>query len=274
MSVDTYVPRAGRSVRPPDLERDEREAMRAGLRAGGRPRDGTVSRWRKRGELPLLVLGALVLAFLIKTFLVQAFYIPSASMVPALEVGDRVLVEKVSYQLRDPRRGEVVVFERPGVERQGGLGSAVRSFLEGLGLLQPDADIDLIKRVIGLPGETVEVREGTVLVDGAALPEPHVAPDGRSFPAVTIPEDRYYLLGDNRGNSDDSRYTLGTVPRAAVVGRAFVVMWPPGNVNIPLRTDYAGVAPTPGDRSAVVDWLHTARVTPATSRRPYRHEPH
>jgi signal peptidase I len=180
-----------------------------------------------------------VLAFLIKTFIMQAFFIPSGSMVPALEVGDRVLVEKVTYLLRSPQRAEVIVFQRPGAERPGGVAGAGRAFLEGLGVLQPDDDVDLIKRVIGLPGETIEVIGGQVHVEGEALVERDIIPDGRDFEPVTVPDGHYYMLGDNRTNSDDSRWELGTVPEDNVVGRAFVILWPPGNAAVSLREDYA-----------------------------------
>lgn len=206
---------------------------------GGRT-PGTRPGRRRLVEIPLLVGAALLFAFLIKAFLVQAFYIPSASMVPALEVGDRVLVEKVSYRFRDPRRGEIIVFERPGATVDGGVATSVRRFFEDLGLVRPQDDIALIKRVLGLPGETIEIREGRLWVDGRPLVEDTVVHDGRSFPPFTVPEDSYYLLGDNRSNSDDSRYSLGAVPRDEVVGRAFVVLWPPGNASASLRTHYAG----------------------------------
>jgi len=251
---EAYVPRPGYSVRPPDLDEGTRWAMRADAPAlvVGEPEAPVEEGGRRRrlgpglrriAEVPLLIVGALALAFVIKAFLVQAFYIPSGSMIPSLEVGDRVLVEKVSYRFREPQRGEVIVFQRPGAEPEGGLGPAVRSFFEGLGLVQPDEDIDLIKRVIGLPGETVEVREGTVIIDGQPLPEAYILPDGRSFPRVAVPDDLYYLLGDNRANSDDSRYSLGMVPAEEVVGRAFVILWPPRNASVSLGTDYAGVGP-------------------------------
>lgn len=208
---------------------------------------------RRLVEVPVLLAGALLVAFVIKSFLVQAYYIPSESMLPALEVGDRVLVEKVSFRFRDPRRGEIIVFEQPGVAVAGGIPAEVRSFFEDLGLIRPQQEVALIKRVVGLPGETITVHEGTVLVDGRALAEDAVVADGRSFPAFTVPADHYYMLGDNRGNSDDSRYSLGAVPRAEVVGRAFVVLWPPGNASLSLRTHYAGEQPSPDDARRALD---------------------
>lgn len=220
-----------RSVRPPDLSPVQRAALQA-REAGARKRSSTF------GELPVLLVVALVLAFLIKTFLLQAFYIPSGSMMDTLQINDRVLVEKVTFRFREPERGEVIVFRRPGVPVETGVGPVVRSFFEGIGLLAPDAEIDLIKRVIGLPGETIEIIDGVVMVDGETLREDYLIDDGRSFPAVTIPADRYYMLGDNRANSDDARYSLGTVGRDDVVGRAFVILWPLPRATFQLREDY------------------------------------
>jgi signal peptidase I len=218
----TRVPLPGRSVRPADLDPETHAVLHA-----GEPR--AQARGGRLGELPVLIVVALVLAFLIKTFLVQAFYIPSGSMISTLEINDRVLVEKVVLRFRDPRRGEVIVFRRPGAEQEGarGLGGAVRTFFEGLGLVPPNEEIDLIKRVVGLPGEQVEIVGGVVHVDGVPLDEPYAHTDGRDFASVTVPAGHYYMLGDNRPNSDDSRYSLGTVPRENVVGRAFVILWPP-----------------------------------------------
>jgi signal peptidase I len=226
-----------RSVRPPDLLPAQRAALRGPQRRPGK--DGGL------GELPVLIAVALLLAFLIKTFLVQAFYIPSGSMLDTLQLNDRVLVEKVSFRFRDPDRGEIIVFRRPGAEVAGGPTAVVRSFLEGVGLLAPDEEIDLIKRVVGLPGEIIEIVDGEVRIDGVPLEEPYTLPDGRSFAAVRVPEGHYYLLGDNRSNSDDSRYGLGMVPREAVVGRAFLILWPPGNATFRLghpHPDLAGTA--------------------------------
>lgn len=220
-----------RSIRPPDLSLSERAALHAGDGPSSRRRSGL-------GELPVLLLVALVLAFLIKTFLLQAFYIPSGSMMDTLQINDRVLVEKVTFRFREPRRGEVIVFKRPGAELATGPAAVVRSFFEGIGLLAPNAEIDLIKRVIGLPGETVEIVDGVVMIDGQPIDEPYLLEDGRSFPPLTIPEDAYYMLGDNRANSDDSRYGLGTVPRDDVVGRAFVILWPVPRATFTLRHDH------------------------------------
>lgn len=186
-------------------------------------------------ELPLLVLLAFVLAILLKTFLVQAFYIPSTSMVPTLEVNDRILVNKVVFNVRDPARGEVVVFHEEGVGPEG-ISGTLHDLAAGLGIVPP-AQKDFVKRIIGLPGETVEVRDGVVFIDGAELPEATRDEGGylqaRShddFGPTEIPEGEYFLMGDNRPNSADSRSSLGTVEFEELVGRAFVVIWPPGRV--------------------------------------------
>ena len=193
-----------------------------------------------------LILVALVLAFVIKSLLLQAFFIPSGSMLQTLQIGDRVLVEKITYRVREPQRGEVVVFRRPGLEEEGFSPAATwRSFLEGIGLSEPDPERDLIKRIIALPGETVELIDGVVHVNGRPLDEPYTAPETRDFPPVTVPEGEYYVLGDNRGNSLDSRFTLGTVPEENIIGRTFAIIWPPSTATFTVDQDYPGVGETP-----------------------------
>jgi signal peptidase I len=174
-------------------------------------------------EWVAVAIGALVVALLIKAFLLQAFYIPSASMEPTLHQDDRVLVNKLSYKIGDLERGDVIVFEKP----------------EGVG---GDID-DFIKRVIGLPGETVSFSGGSVFIDGRELSESYVngAPtnsgaiiDGCSnAPAVAdtcvVPDGMVFVLGDNRGSSQDSRY-FGPIDDDAIVGRAFLKVWPIGDI--------------------------------------------
>jgi signal peptidase I len=186
-------------------------------------------------ELPFLLVVAFVLALLIKTFLVQAFYIPSESMDPTLKVGDRVLVNKLTYHFHPPRRGDIIVFEDPNPQphpHRNPISAFVHWLGEGLGLAT-SPDKDFIKRVIGLPGDTVEVRMvkgvGVVYVNGKALSEPYLSPvkETRPFATVKVPEDKLFVMGDNRTNSNDSRYGLGFIPEDKVVGRAFVIIWPP-----------------------------------------------
>ena len=171
-------------------------------------------------EWVVLIGSALVIALLIKTFLFQAFYIPSESMRPTLNVGDRVLVNKMSYRLHDVNRGDIVVFETP-----------------------PNADDangtikDLVKRVIGLPGETIETREGVVYINGQQLEEPYLtngvktcAPNSSpgtcaDFGPEVIGADHVFVMGDNRAASKDSRVFKG-IEESSIVGRVFVRIWP------------------------------------------------
>ena len=185
--------------------------------------DSTGTRPRRVGravrEWVLVIGGALVVALVIRTLLFQAYEIPSPSMIDTLKVGDRVLVNKLSYKLHDVHRGDVVVFKRPPGE--------------------PDPKIkDLIKRVIGLPGETLRFAECEVFVNDQALVEPYVDgqctdppqsgvdPDGDG--TIVVPEGMLFVMGDNRGGSFDSRY-FGPITESSVVGRAFVIWWPIGD---------------------------------------------
>jgi signal peptidase I len=199
---------------------------------------GGSTRERRRfvGSTPFLVLIALGVAIIIKTFLFQAFYIPSESMVPTLEVGDRVFVNKLAYDIGDIGRGEVIVFENPNpgeVPDRGAVSGFLHWLGEGIGFAQPENE-DFIKRVIALPGETIEIRDNVVYIDGEPLDEPYLTAEAKlhngDYPATTVPEDSLFMMGDNRGNSADSRYGLGFVPIDRVVGRAFVVIWPPSSL--------------------------------------------
>lgn len=182
-------------------------------------------------ELPLLVLVALVVAVFIKTFLVQAFWIPSSSMEDTLLVNDRVLVNKLAYRLGDIERGHVIVFDDPRGDANGDesiFRSATRNVAEAVGLSTPRSEF--IKRVIGLPGETVEIRDNQVLINGQDISEPYLKPGTsmRDFEAVTVPEGHVFVMGDNRNSSQDSRF-FGPIPTDDVVGRAFVIIWPVSN---------------------------------------------
>nr|WP_045741426.1 signal peptidase I [Actinoplanes rectilineatus] len=200
-------------------------------------------------ELPLLLVVAFCLAVLIRTFLVQAFYIPSGSMENTLLVQDRVLVNKVVYDMRDPLRGEVVVFrgtdkwapEVTEVVSNTFLAKLGRTIGDLVGVSRP-GERDFIKRVIGLPGDKVACcdSEGRITVNGVGIDEPYIA-DGfnsdlsqppiagqctsRRFTEVTIPNGQMFVMGDHRSVSQDAR-CQGPVPIENVIGRAFVVVWP------------------------------------------------
>lgn len=189
--------------------------------------------WR---ELPILVLISLAVAILIKTFLIQAFYIPSISMEPTLEKGDRILVCRICLHISDIQRGDIVVFSNPhpGPAVDRGPVDAVLHWLgQGLGVAQPE-NKDYVKRVIGLPGDVVEIKAGGQLfVNGEKVDEPYLNSevDTRPFGPVTVPDGMLFVLGDNRAHSGDSRFPppsgLGYVPEDTVIGEAFVIVYPP-----------------------------------------------
>lgn len=217
-------------------------------------------------EIPLLVVVALCLALLIKTFLVQAFSIPSESMQNTLQEGDRVLVDKLTPWFgSEPERGEVVVFHDPdgwltGVEAQ--QPNVVQQVLTFVGLMPSAEEKDLIKRVIGVGGDTVECSgTGPLRLNGQALDEPYVypgntacSPGGDGEFKVTVPDGKIWVMGDHRQASVDSRYHQhdkngGMVPEDEVVGRAVVVAWPVGRwATLPIPATFS----RPGIESAAV----------------------
>jgi signal peptidase I len=164
-------------------------------------------------EWAVVLVAATLLALVLRAVLLQAFYIPSPSMEDTLLIRDRVLVNKLSYRLHDINRGDVVVFHRTAAE---------------LELAGPDEPKDVIKRVIALPGETIEILDNQVLINGQLLLEPYLnestaMPD---FGPEVVPEDQIFVMGDNRNLSSDSRGELGTIETDRVVGRAFFLFWP------------------------------------------------
>ena len=196
----------------------------------GRRLQGRRARRRFLGELPFLLLAALILTVLVKGFLVQAFFIPSRSMEPTLEVGDRVVVNRLAYRIGEPAYGDVVVFLRPvgsGEAPSGGPLSWVRrAVAQGLGGTPPGSE-DLIKRVVGLPGDRIEGRDGQLYRNDSRVPEPYLAGSEftSDFGPVKIRPGHYWVMGDNREDSADSR-VFGEVSRSTLVGRAAFTVWP------------------------------------------------
>ena len=183
-------------------------------------------------ETVVLVALAVLLAVVFKTFLVAAFYIPSGSMESTLNVSDRVLVEKVSYRFGDVQHGDVVVFvrEEAGVEATGP-SNPIAGFFSSLGQavgVVPPSDRDFIKRVVGLPGDTISCRSGQLVRNDQPVTEPYLDQGTQTDNCdkeITVGPGQLFVMGDNRGNSQDSRL-FGPIERDAVVGRAFVRIWP------------------------------------------------
>lgn len=187
---------------------------------------------RGLAELPVLALIALVVAFVLKTFVAQAYYIPSSSMEPQLHIGDRVIVSKLSYDLHDPHRGDIIVFPSPedhSVDDSAWPIRVVKGVFEGVGLAKPEKEI-LIKRVIGLPGEVVQAHDGHVFINGNRLIEPYLPKNvvTEPFGPTTVPAGDVWVMGDNRGNSRDSRF-IGAIKESDVIGRAILKVWPLGS---------------------------------------------
>lgn len=249
---------AGDDGTPDDAQRPRTDD--AGEGEAPRPPRKQRSFWK---ELPILIGIALVLALLIKTFLVQAFSIPSASMENTLQVGDRVLVDKLTPWFGSkPERGEVVVFHDPDDWLAGEPApnpNPVQKVLSWIGLMPSANEKDLIKRVIGVGGDTVQCKgSGPLLVNGHALNEPYVYAgntpcsvddQGGQF-KVKVPEGYIWVMGDHRQNSRDSRYNQtdknhGMVPVDDVVGRAIVKAWPInrwGTLPIPDTFEQPGIS--------------------------------
>jgi signal peptidase I len=168
----------------------------------------SVKRKRALVEWGIVVAIAVVLALVLRGFVFQPYWIPSGSMEPTLEIGDHVLVNKLSYHFHPVHRGDVIVFKKPPNDYSPGI-------------------TDLIKRVIGLPGETISAQGGSVYIDGRKLAEPWL-PKGvttANFGPVHIPPGYYFVMGDNRGDSADSR-VIGPISGKLIVGRAFLIVWP------------------------------------------------
>ena len=171
-------------------------------------------------EWTIILIAVLLCTVVLRTYVVQSFSIPSLSMYPTLQVGDRIIVNKLSYDLHSIHRGDIVVFARPPLEDQ--------------------EYSDLVKRVIGLPGETISSKGGHVYINGKRLDEPWLPPGPDSYTGalpgdphpqfnlpgpIKIPAGEYYVMGDNRTDSEDSRF-FGPIPKSLIVGRAVAVVWP------------------------------------------------
>jgi len=185
-------------------------------------------------ELVIIVVVALGLALAIQAFLVKPYRIPSGSMLPTLKIGQRVLVNRLGNRFNDPKIGEIVVFHPPaGAEGTGDTcGDTNRSPGKACDKPTPQkASENFIKRVVGLPGDRLSIQDGHVIRNGKRESDPYIAPcaggSACNLPqTITVPPDHYFMMGDNRGESDDSRF-WGPVPRKWIIGGAFATYWPP-----------------------------------------------
>jgi signal peptidase I len=174
------------------------------------PQPLLVQWWQKWRENITILVVAVGLAVFIRTFVAEPRYIPSESMLPTLEIGDRLIVEKLSYYTHLPKRGDVIVFSAPPELQKQGF----------------EADQVFIKRVIGLPGDTIEIKNGRVFVDRELLTESYLAeaPNYAMSPMV-VPPAQFFVMGDNRNNSNDS-HVWGFLPKANIIGHACFRFWP------------------------------------------------
>lgn len=163
-------------------------------------------------ELVKTLVSAGILAIGIRACVAEARFIPSESMLPTLEIDDRLIVEKISYRFREPKRGDVVVFSPTDTLKE-------QNYQEAF-----------IKRVIGLPGDRIKIKDGQVFVNDEKLTEKYIQePPDYNYPPITVPPGQYFVLGDNRNNSYDSHY-WGFVPQENLIGRATVRFWPPNRL--------------------------------------------
>lgn len=190
-------------------------------------------------ELVMIVAVALGLALGIQAFLVKPYRIPSGSMLPTLKIGQRVLVNRLGNRFNDPKVGEIMVFHPPaGAEGTGDTcGDTTRRAGQACDKpTQQKASVNFIKRVVALPGDRISIRNGHVIRNGKREQDSYIAPcaggSACDLPqTITIPPDHYFMMGDNRGESDDSRY-WGPVPRKWIIGGAFATYWPPKQIGL------------------------------------------
>jgi signal peptidase I len=208
------------------MDGDEQAAGTSDTGAGGEDQDqASTSRWIV--ELVAVVVVAVLVAVLLRTFVVATYSIPSGSMEPTLQIGDRIVVDKLSYHIHGVDRGNIVVFTTPSNEDCAG---------------PPVAD--LVKRVIGLPGETISLQDGSVSIDGRLLPEPYLPRDVRTdtYPGPSangyslhhpyrIPAGDVFVMGDNRPDSCDSRY-WGPIRESTIVGQVDFRIWPLSRIGV------------------------------------------
>ncbi len=189
------------------------------------------------GELLILAVSVVGTMLLVQAFLVKPFSIPSESMVPTLEIGQRVLADRVSFRFSNPERGDVVVFKPPAGAEQDACGVRHPNDSACPRPTPKRSDTNFIKRVVAVEGDRLKVLAGRVYLNGKRQDEPFIRPDSEcgicDLPReITIPKGQYFMMGDNRGESADSR-EWGPVPKKWMIGKAFVTYWPPTRLGFP-----------------------------------------
>ena len=213
-------------TKPPPVTRREEEPPRSTL-------------WQSLREILIILVIAVLVAVFIQSFFIKAFIIPSSSMHPTLQIGDRVMVDRVTYYFRKPRRCDIIVFRYPPTAPQAMNTTnpfywAFEQIGETLHLTHRTSSSPFVKRVIATEGETIEIKKGQIYIDGKPIKEDYKVPDTYDMPPTKIPNGRLFCMGDNRPNSRDSRY-WGTVPIRSVIGKVFLIWWPPSRFGLPKK---------------------------------------
>jgi signal peptidase I len=188
-------------------------------------------------ELVVIVAFAVGLALLVQAFLVKPYVIPSGSMLPTLKEGQRILVQRVGYRFGDPQVGDIVVFHPPKGAEEQTCGTEPPPGQVCIDTVDEHQDENFVKRIVATPGDTLRIVDGHAIVNGERIEDDFTRPCGGGGGGcnfrkeVTIPPDHYFMMGDNRGASDDSRF-WGPVPRDWIIGKAFATYWPPDRIGI------------------------------------------
>jgi signal peptidase I len=191
--------------------------------------DQPITFWQGFREVVIILVIAALVAILVQSFFFRAFIIPSSSMEPTLMVGDRVMVDKVTFYFRKPHRGDVVVWRYPpdspkALNTTNPFYWPFQQIGETLHLTHRGTE-PFVKRVIATEGETLQLKQGQLYINGKKINEPYIVKDNSDFGPVKVPKGTFYGLGDNRPNSRDSRF-FGPIPYRAVIGRVFLIWWP------------------------------------------------
>lgn len=221
--------------RPPG-EIPEQDKSESRPSKGKKGESENITFWQGVREVVIILVLAAIVAIIVQSFFFRAFLIPSSSMEPTLKVGDRVMVDRVTYYFRKPRRGDIVVWRYPPSDPKAmNTNNLFYWPFQQIGEvlhLTHRGTTPFVKRVIATEGETLQIKEGQVYINGKPIDEPYIVKDASNFGPVKVPKGMFYGLGDNRPNSRDSRF-FGPIPYRAVIGRVFLIWWPPSQFGKP-----------------------------------------